>query len=187
MKSRTISNSSSLTFEMTRYLSNFIALLLLAKITVSFAFTCGFHHQSNRRVNGVQLSCLACYVHNQKDGVMNHERKSMFFIRKDDSGLSDDHDQPEEENTEDTSNDKVARKAMVSTIGFYKSYISPLLPPACRFTPTCSQYGIQAIEEYGAQKGVILIAWRLLRCSPIGGRGYDPPKWPPVSYTYSSY
>jgi putative membrane protein insertion efficiency factor len=113
---------------------------------------------------------------------MNHEKKYMFFIRKDDSGISDDHDQPEEENTEDTSTDKVARKAMVSTIGFYKSYISPLLPPACRFTPTCSQYGIQAIEEYGAQKGVILIAWRLLRCSPIGGRGFDPPQWPPPGW-----
>jgi putative membrane protein insertion efficiency factor len=74
---------------------------------------------------------------------------------------------------------------MVGAIGFYKGWISPLLPPACRFVPTCSQYGVQAIQEFGPGKGSILIAWRLLRCSPIGGKGYDPPKWPPVSYTYS--
>jgi uncharacterized protein len=74
--------------------------------------------------------------------------------------------------------------AMVATIGIYKNFISPLLPPACRFVPTCSQYGVQAIEKLGPVKGVILIAWRLLRCSPVGGSGYDPPQWPPVSYTY---
>mmetsp|Transcript_270 Transcript_270/g.365 ORF Transcript_270/g.365 Transcript_270/m.365 type:complete len:219 (+) Transcript_270:79-735(+) len=83
--------------------------------------------------------------------------------------------------------DMVVSASMVGTIGFYKNFISPLLPPACRFLPTCSQYGVQAIEEFGPSKGVALIAWRLLRCSPFGGRGYDPPKWPPVSYTYGSY
>lgn len=76
---------------------------------------------------------------------------------------------------------------MIASIGFYKEFISPLLPPACRFVPTCSQYGVQAIKEFGPTKGMILIAWRLLRCSPVGGKGYDPPKWPPVSYTFSSY
>ena len=85
-------------------------------------------------------------------------------------------------------NDKdVTSALMVGTIGFYKRFISPLLPPACRFVPTCSQYGVQAIEEFGPAKGCVLIAWRLLRCSPIGGKGYDPPKWPPVPFTYSSY
>jgi uncharacterized protein len=77
--------------------------------------------------------------------------------------------------------------AMISTIGFYKRIISPLLPPACRFVPTCSSYGVQAIQEFGPTKGCVLIAWRILRCSPFGGKGYDPPKWPPVAYTYSSY
>lgn len=77
--------------------------------------------------------------------------------------------------------------AMIASIGFYKNVISPLLPPACRFVPTCSQYGVQAIKEFGSEKGVILIAWRILRCSPFGGKGYDPPQWPPVSYTHSSY
>ncbi|KAG7337547.1 hemolytic domain containing protein [Nitzschia inconspicua] len=77
--------------------------------------------------------------------------------------------------------------AMIGAIGFYKNFISPLLPPACRFVPTCSQYGVQAIQEFGPTKGAILTTWRLLRCSPLGGKGYDPPKWPPVPYTYSSY
>lgn len=84
-------------------------------------------------------------------------------------------------------NDDAMTTGMVAAIGFYKQFISPLLPPACRFVPTCSQYGVQAIKEFGPTKGGILTAWRLLRCSPIGGKGYDPPKWPPVPFTYSSY
>ena len=88
---------------------------------------------------------------------------------------------------EDTKNPEPVSSAMVATIGFYKNFISPLLPPACRFVPTCSQYGVQAIEEFGPAKGAVLTAWRLLRCSPFGGKGYDPPKWPPVPYTFSSY
>mmetsp|Transcript_12983 Transcript_12983/g.36579 ORF Transcript_12983/g.36579 Transcript_12983/m.36579 type:complete len:250 (-) Transcript_12983:109-858(-) len=83
--------------------------------------------------------------------------------------------------------DSTMSSAMIATIGVYKNFISPLLPPACRFVPTCSQYGVQAIKEFGPSKGVVLTSWRLLRCSPFGGKGYDPPKWPPVSYTYSSY
>jgi uncharacterized protein len=96
------------------------------------------------------------------------------------------------EKSKDTIQEKVAEEvsmtaAMVASIGFYKRFISPLLPPACRFFPTCSQYGVQAIQEFGPCQGGILTAWRLLRCSPFGGKGYDPPKWPPVFYTYSSY
>mmetsp|Transcript_7779 Transcript_7779/g.9955 ORF Transcript_7779/g.9955 Transcript_7779/m.9955 type:complete len:215 (-) Transcript_7779:49-693(-) len=76
----------------------------------------------------------------------------------------------------------VLSSTMVASIGFYKNFISPLLPPACRFFPTCSQYGVQAIQEFGPVKGGILTAWRILRCSPIGGKGYDPPRWPPCWY-----
>jgi uncharacterized protein len=90
-------------------------------------------------------------------------------------------------NTSNKQEENTMSAAMIGTIGFYKKIISPLLPPACRFVPTCSTYGVQAIQQYGPTKGCILIAWRILRCSPIGGKGYDPPKWPPVSYTYSSY
>ena len=63
---------------------------------------------------------------------------------------------------------------MTGAIGFYKGWISPILPPACRFVPTCSQYGVQAIQEFGPTKGAVLTAWRLMRCSPLGGKGYDP-------------
>lgn len=77
--------------------------------------------------------------------------------------------------------------SMITAIRFYKQWISPILPPACRFLPTCSQYGVQAIKEYGPTKGALLTAWRLARCSPFGGRGYDPPRWPPVAYNYGSY
>lgn len=83
--------------------------------------------------------------------------------------------------------EEVMSGSMIMAIKFYKGWISPLLPPACRFLPTCSQYGVQAIQEFGPSKGLILTAWRLARCSPFGGRGYDPPKWPPVAYNYGSY
>eukprot|EP00591_Stephanopyxis_turris_P005255 CAMPEP_0195521526 /NCGR_PEP_ID=MMETSP0794_2-20130614/18890_1 /TAXON_ID=515487 /ORGANISM="Stephanopyxis turris, Strain CCMP 815" /LENGTH=201 /DNA_ID=CAMNT_0040651101 /DNA_START=8 /DNA_END=613 /DNA_ORIENTATION=+ len=88
---------------------------------------------------------------------------------------------------EDVERKSPVSSSMVSAIGFYKSFISPLLPPACRFVPTCSQYGVQAIEEFGPARGAILTAWRLARCTPFGGRGYDPPRWPPVAYNEGSY
>jgi len=98
---------------------------------------------------------------------------------------------PSGEESDNDSKDDSAKppvsSAMIATIGVYKNFISPLLPPACRFLPTCSQYGVQAIEEFGPTKGAILTAWRLMRCSPLGGKGYDPPRWPPVKYTYGSY
>jgi putative membrane protein insertion efficiency factor len=96
-------------------------------------------------------------------------------------------DDDKEKEKEESGKENAVSVGMVTTIGIYKNYISPLLPPACRFVPTCSQYGVQAIEEFGPSRGVILTAWRLLRCSPFGGKGYDPPKWPPVAYTYSSW
>ena len=94
---------------------------------------------------------------------------------------------PSKDDDKESSFQEPMSAAMIATIGVYKEFISPLLPPACRFLPTCSQYGVQAIQEFGPTKGSLLTAWRLLRCSPIGGKGYDPPKWPPVAYWYSSY
>jgi len=76
--------------------------------------------------------------------------------------------------------------AMVATIKWYKEWISPLIGPNCRFYPTCSSYGITSITEYGPAKGLILTAWRILRCNPVGGQGYDPPQWPPPGYFSSS-
>lgn len=113
-------------------------------------------------------------------------RRRFAFATKGDAGGDLEDSDGSKEKTEDAEKSEVSA-AMVASIGFYKRFISPLLPPACRFLPTCSQYGVQAIEQFGPSKGAILTAWRLLRCSPLGGRGYDPPKWPPVPYTYGSY
>ena len=57
---------------------------------------------------------------------------------------------------------------------FYRCIISPLFPGCCRFTPTCSQYGIIAFKKYGFRKGFVLTAKRVLRCRPGGSCGYDP-------------
>ena len=63
---------------------------------------------------------------------------------------------------------------MIVPIRFYQKYLSPLKPPICRFTPTCSQYAIEAIRKHGPFKGLALAVWRILRCNPWGGSGYDP-------------
>jgi uncharacterized protein len=65
---------------------------------------------------------------------------------------------------------------LIFFIRAYRLLISPLLPPACRFTPTCSEYAMQAIEKYGALRGIYLGARRLLRCHPFHSGGYDPVK-----------
>ncbi|MBQ0016286.1 MAG: membrane protein insertion efficiency factor YidD [Bacteroidales bacterium] len=69
---------------------------------------------------------------------------------------------------------KALAAIMLAFIAFYRTCISPLTPPACRFTPTCSQYGQEAIRKYGPFKGGWLTIKRILRCHPWGGSGYDP-------------
>ena len=59
-------------------------------------------------------------------------------------------------------------------IRFYRKFISPLTRPSCRFTPTCSEYAIEAITKHGPFKGTWLAIKRVLRCHPWGGSGYDP-------------
>jgi len=58
----------------------------------------------------------------------------------------------------------------------YKTLISPFLPPACRFTPTCSEYAMQAVEKYGAIRGTWMAFKRILRCQPFCQGGHDPVK-----------
>ncbi len=58
----------------------------------------------------------------------------------------------------------------------YRCFFSPLLPPACRFIPTCSQYGLDAVRKYGALRGAWLTLRRILRCHPFSRGGYDPVK-----------
>ncbi|HEY0282616.1 MAG TPA: membrane protein insertion efficiency factor YidD [Rhizomicrobium sp.] len=73
---------------------------------------------------------------------------------------------------------RVAAVVLIAPIRFYRTFISPMLPPSCRFTPTCSQYAIEAIQTHGALKGLALTVRRLVRCHPItwlgGSHGYDP-------------
>ena len=59
-------------------------------------------------------------------------------------------------------------------IKFYQFAISPLIGPKCRYTPTCSQYGKEALQKYGILKGGWLTIKRIVRCNPWGGHGYDP-------------
>ena len=66
------------------------------------------------------------------------------------------------------------KKMLIYLIRFYQRYISPMKGTKCPYIPTCSQYGLEAIEKYGAVKGSILAAWRILRCNPFSKGGYDP-------------
>lgn len=68
------------------------------------------------------------------------------------------------------------KRFFVALIRGYQKYISPLIPPSCRFQPTCSQYAIEAIQKYGVLKGGCMAFWRILRCNPFGKGGYDPVK-----------
>ncbi|MDE7397430.1 MAG: membrane protein insertion efficiency factor YidD [Muribaculum sp.] len=63
---------------------------------------------------------------------------------------------------------------LVLPIRLYQVAVSPFLPPACRFIPTCSQYAIEALRRHGPIKGLWLAVKRILRCHPWGGSGYDP-------------
>jgi len=66
------------------------------------------------------------------------------------------------------------KKLLIVIIALYKKYISPILPPSCRFHPTCSEYAMQAIEKYGVFKGGLKSIWRVLRCNPWNKGGFDP-------------
>jgi putative membrane protein insertion efficiency factor len=67
-----------------------------------------------------------------------------------------------------------ARRIAVAPIVVYRRVISPLLPPRCKYAPSCSEYAIQAISEFGILRGLVLAGWRLLRCNPFSHGGFDP-------------
>jgi putative membrane protein insertion efficiency factor len=69
---------------------------------------------------------------------------------------------------------EILSKMMVGLIVLYKKGLSPLLPRSCRYYPTCSEYGIQAIKKYGPLKGGWLTMKRIVSCNPWGGHGHDP-------------
>jgi hypothetical protein len=68
----------------------------------------------------------------------------------------------------------IPRDFAILALRGYKRFVSPLLPPMCRFEPTCSVYAMQAIEKYGIMRGTWLGARRLLRCHPLNPGGWDP-------------
>lgn len=63
---------------------------------------------------------------------------------------------------------------LVALVRFYQLFISPLLPPSCRYTPSCSQYAVEALERHGALRGGWLAVKRIARCHPFRAGGYDP-------------
>jgi len=66
------------------------------------------------------------------------------------------------------------KKSLIAFIRFYQIFISPLKPPTCRFYPSCSHYGLEAIQRFGAAKGSILTIKRILKCHPFHSGGFDP-------------
>lgn len=66
------------------------------------------------------------------------------------------------------------RRLVVFAIELYRRYVSPALPARCRYYPSCSRYAAAAVTTHGVGKGAALSAWRLLRCNPFSGGGYDP-------------
>ena len=66
------------------------------------------------------------------------------------------------------------KKMMVKSIRIYQKYISPMKGTKCPYIPSCSQYGLEAVEKYGALKGGAMAAWRILRCNPFSSGGFDP-------------
>ena len=72
---------------------------------------------------------------------------------------------------------RLPRRFLIGLVRLYQLILSPHLPASCRYTPSCSKYAVEALHRYGAAKGTILAVWRVLRCNPWGGHGYDPPRW----------
>lgn len=67
-------------------------------------------------------------------------------------------------------------RCCVAILKGYKRFISPLLPPSCRFTPTCSEYAMESVQKHGVIRGLMFAVLRLLRCHPFAKGGYDPVK-----------
>ncbi len=68
----------------------------------------------------------------------------------------------------------MGKAILIALIRLYQKAVSPLLVPACRFHPSCSEYAVQAIAVYGPLRGLLKAAWRVLRCNPYSKGGFDP-------------
>lgn len=69
---------------------------------------------------------------------------------------------------------RIVRRVLTLPLRFYRRFLSPLKPAMCRFSPTCSQYAVEAVETHGIVKGSLYAIWRILRCHPFCDGGYDP-------------
>ena len=69
---------------------------------------------------------------------------------------------------------RLLSRPFIALVRFYQRYISPLTPPTCRYSPTCSQYTVEALQKHGLLKGGWLALKRIASCNPWGGSGYDP-------------
>ena len=69
------------------------------------------------------------------------------------------------------------KSILLGLIRFYRKYISVMMQPRCRYVPSCSAYGLEAIEIHGVLKGLALTIWRILRCNPFSDGGFDPVPW----------
>ena len=78
------------------------------------------------------------------------------------------------------------RAVVIAPIRFYRRFVSPALPQRCKYHPTCSEYAVQAIRTYGVLRGLVLAAWRLLRCNPWRHGGVDPVEAQPIFRTRTS-
>ena len=79
---------------------------------------------------------------------------------------------------------RLSKAIVVNLLRGYKWLVSPLLSPACRYVPTCSEYALEAVERHGALRGTVMAVRRVLRCHPFAGSGYDPvvnPQTPPTA------
>ena len=75
----------------------------------------------------------------------------------------------------------MSARALIAVVRIYQGFVSPLLPSACKFYPSCSHYGIEAIEMWGARRGAWLAMRRVLRCRPFSPGGYDPVPESPIT------
>lgn len=69
---------------------------------------------------------------------------------------------------------RLPRRALIAMVQLYRTWISPVRPPTCRFVPTCSEYAVEALTQHGAGRGVYLSTIRLLKCGPWHRGGWDP-------------
>ena len=157
--------------------------------------------KTRRGEEALKLECSRCvfnHHHQRMGGVFAGASSSSFTSLASSSGRNEDDesDEKKEEEEEEEGNSSSSSSSSskeenkqqekdilvqlsLSLIDFYRNELSPFMPKSCRFIPSCSNYAFEAYTKYGAGKGFILTAWRIARCNPFGGRGYDPPRWPP--------